>query len=117
MDAELTKKFRNLFGDNTSFHFHSVDNSHAVLMLDITRVEEFVGSLGNHHQIKLKITAKSPYNWVSFPDSEFVIFDKGTALNNQVAFFFPFTTTLVKVILDRQVDELVLTQGNFSPGS
>ena len=117
VDAELTKKFRNLFGDNTSFHFHSVDNSHAVLMLDITRVEEFVGSLGNHHQIKLKITAKSPYNWVSFPDSEFVIFDKGTALNNQVAFFFPFTTTLVKVILDRQVDELVLTQGNFSPGS
>lgn len=116
-DNELTKKFRNLFGDNTSFHFHSVDNSYGVLMLDITRVGRFVGSLGNHHQIKLKITAKSAYNGVSFPDSEFVIFDRGTAFNSQVAFFFPFTTTLVKVILDRQVDEFVLTQGDFSPGS
>ncbi len=114
-DDKLTKRFRNLFGDNTSFHFHSVDNSHAVLMLDITRVEEFVESLGNHHQIKLKITAKSPYNWVSFPDSEFLIFDKGT--DSQVSFFFPFTTTLVKVILDRKVDESVLRQGDFSPGS
>jgi len=88
-------------------------------MLDITRVEKFVESLGNNNQIKLKITAKSAYNGVSFPDSEFVVFDKGSTLNNQdqVSFFFPFTTTLVKVVLDRKVDESVLSQGNFSPGS
>lgn len=118
-DDKLTVDFRDLFGGNTSFHFHSVDDSYGVLMLDITRVEEFVESLGNHHQIKLKITAKSAYNGVSFPGSEFVVFDKDSALNSQdqVSFFFPFTTTLVKVILDRQVDDLVLSQGNFSPGS
>lgn len=67
-DNELTKKFRNLFGDNTSFHFHSVDNSYGVLMLDITRVKKFVESLSNNNQIKLKITAKSAYNGISFPD-------------------------------------------------
>jgi hypothetical protein len=118
-DNELTKKFRNLFGDNTSFHFHSVDNSYGVLMLDITRVKKFVESLGNNNQIKLKITAKSAYNGVSFPDSEFVVFDKGSTLSDQdqVSFFFPFTTTLVKVVLDRKVDESIITEGNFSPGS
>jgi hypothetical protein len=118
-NADLSVEFRNLFGANTSFQFHSVDNSHGVLMLDITRVEEFLGRLGDNYQVKLKITAKSAYNGVSFPDSEFTIYDRSSAraAGDKVTFFFPFTTTLVKVILGRHVDDAILSQGRFAPGS
>ena len=118
-DDNLSAQFRNVFGAKTRFQFHSVDNSHGVLMLDITRVEHFLEQLGIHHQVKLKVTAKSAYNGVSFPDSEFIIYDRSDALaaGVQVSFFFPFTTTLVKVILARYVDDAILTKGRFTPGS
>ncbi len=120
-DDDLSAQFRNLFGANTSFQFHSVDNSYGVLMLDITRVERFLGQLGLNHQIILKVTAKSAYNGVSFPNSEFIVYDSTHALDAdagpKVSFFFPFTTTLVKVILDRHVEDAILSQGRFAPGS
>jgi hypothetical protein len=129
VNQDLTQEFRKLFdgeadfASKTSFHVHSVDSSHSVLMLDITRVEEFLNDLlsinNKIFQIVMKVTANSPYKGVVFPDSDFVIFDKRTDLNksnHSPSFFSPFTTTLVKIILSRTIHRTILGEGNFGPG-
>jgi hypothetical protein len=117
-NKELTKDFRSRFGDKTDLHIHSVDSSHGMLMLDITRVEDFVETqLRNGQQIVLRVVAKSPYNGVTFPESQYIIFEKGSPSTSVIKFFAPFTTTLVNVILGRQIDETVLGEGDFSLGS
>jgi hypothetical protein len=118
---ELTKEFRGLFNDKTSFHTHSVDSAHSVLMLDITQVEDFVQTrLINGNLIAIRVIARSPYNGVTFDDSEYIIFKKGESQGSPTVandFFSPFTTTLVNIILKRREDAKVLSQGDFSPGS
>jgi hypothetical protein len=120
----LTKEFRELFdggkggadfASKTSLHVHSVDSSHSVLMLDITPVDEFLRTrLNINNQIVMKVTANSPYKGVVFGDSDsdlgsdFVIFDKRAQLNGSPSFFFPFTTTLVKIILNRKINRDIL---------
>lgn len=122
-NKELTKQFRALFdggkdyASKTSLHVHSVDSSYSVLMLDITPVDEFLRkTLNPNSQIVMKVTANSPYKGVIFPDSDFVIFDKHTELKNSPSFFFPFTTTLVKIILSRTIHRTILSEGDFGPG-
>lgn len=125
-NEDLTKEFRKLFdgevdfASKTSFHVHSVDSSHSVLMLDITRVDKFLtNSLSINHQIVMKVTANPPYNGVIFGDSDsdlgsnFVIFDKHTGSNDLPSFFSPFTTTLVKIILNRKINTTMLGEGDF----
>jgi hypothetical protein len=118
---ELTEDFRRLFNDKTSFHTHSVDSAHSVLMLDITQVENFVQTrLINGNLIAIRVIAKSPYNGVAFNDSEYIVFKKGSPIENPEnsnSFFSPFTTTLINIILKRKEDAKVLSQGDFSPGS
>jgi hypothetical protein len=118
---ELTNKFRELFNNKTSFHVHSVDSAHSVLMLDITLVEDFVRNrLTDGHLIAIRVIARSPYNGVNFDDSEYIVFKKGEPIENPKnanSFFYPFTTTLVNIILKRREDAKVLSQGDFSPGS
>lgn len=120
VNKDLTEKFRALFDDGadfaskTSFHVHSVDSSHSVLMLDITLVEKFLKDniLSTNNQIVMKVTANSPYNGVVFgdsdPDSDFVIVDKSVELNGSPSFFSAFTTTLVKIILNRKINTTLL---------
>jgi hypothetical protein len=117
-NKELTENFRSRFGSKTDFHIHSVDSSHGMLMLDITRVEDFVKNrLFDGQQIVLRVIAKSPYNGVTFPESQYIIFEKGNPSMSAIQFFAPFTTTLVNVVLGRQIDETVLSEGDFSLGS
>lgn len=141
-NEKLTKEFRALFdggkdgadfASKTSFHVHSIDSSHSVLMLDITLVEKFLtdNTLSANNQIVMKVTANSPYKGVVFGDSDpnsdpdsnlgsdFVIFDKRTDLNksnHSPPFFSPFTTTLVKIILQRKINRTILNEGDFGPG-
>lgn len=140
-NPDLTKKFRELFdggkdgadfASKTSFHVHSIDSSHSVLMLDITLVEKFLtdNTLSANNQIVMKVTANSPYKGVVFGDSDpdsdsdsdsnlgsdFVIFDKSAELNGSPSFFSPFTTTLVKIILQRKINRTILGKGDFGSG-
>ena len=118
VNEEHTKSFRNSFGNETSFHIHSVNASYRVLMLDIKAAQEFINTdLSANSQIKMEIVAKSPYNGVSFPNVEFVIYDSRSRKSSLPAFFFPFTTTLVEIILDRKVDKIILDTGDFNLGS
>ncbi|QFS47463.1 hypothetical protein [Nostoc sphaeroides] len=128
-NKSLTEKFQRLFtnedqvGSKTNFHIHSVDRSHRVLMLDITAIGGFVkNNLNTNNQICLKVTAKSPYNGVNFPPSEFVIhsefviFDKNSEPNGSIFLFSEFTTTLVHIIIDRNMEEKILREGDFQQG-
>ena len=118
VNEKHTKSFRNSFGNETSFHIHSVNASHRVLMLDIKAAQEFINTdLSENSQIKMEIVAKSPYNGVSFPNVEFVIYDSRSRESSLPAFFFPFTTTLLEIILDRKVDKIILDRGDFNIGS
>ena len=76
-----------------------------------------MSDLSANSQIKMEIVAKSPYNGVSFPNVEFVIYDSRSKKSSLPAFFFPFTTTLVEIILDRKVDKIILDTGDFNLGS
>ena len=126
VNQDLTQEFRKLFdgeadfATKTSFHVHSVDSSHSVLMLDITRVEKFLNDLlsinNKIFQIVMKVTANSPYKGVVFPDSDFFIYDTSTESNDSPSFFSPFTTTLVKIILSRTIHRTILSEGDFGPG-
>lgn len=117
-NSVLTRKFQSLFGDKTQFHFHLVDNSHAMLMLDLSSVNKFITlDLAEGDQVKLRIIARSPYNGVRYPDGDFIVFQKGSELDSEgETFFFPYTTTLVRVILGRSVDDSLLSIGTFGPG-
>lgn len=141
-DTQRTDEFRKKVDWNVSFQFHSLDSSHAVLMLDTTGIGSFVDKLyedtKNNYRIVLKITAKPPYNRINFAPPEFVLWDKDESLKNElldthellknrqfsdisvqykIPFFSEFTTTLVRVILDRQADDSVLREGHFEEGS
>ena len=114
-DENLTKKFIESFGSGNDFHVHSVNPSHRALMIDIKKNLEFIKTLQDK-KIVMEVIAKSPYRGVSFPDAKFVIYQKQPD-NNSPNFFFPYTTTLVEIIIDRKVDPILLGLGDFSPGS
>jgi hypothetical protein len=62
----------------------------------------------------MQVITKSPFNGVSFPNADFVIYDSRDT--NSTLFFYPHTTTLVEIILDRTVDDIILGRGDFSIG-
>jgi hypothetical protein len=87
-------------------------------MLDLSSVKHFLASAqAEGDQIKLRIIAKSPYNGIGYPNADFIVFTKGGELSSEgETFFFPFTTTLVRVILGRSIDDSILSVGTFGPG-
>jgi hypothetical protein len=119
IDSGLTDKFRELFNFRTSFQFHSLDNSHGVLELDITNVQKFLSDeLKPSNQLVLRVSAKPAYNGSEYSKSEFVIYDRRSKESPHfLDFFSPLTTTLVKVVLYRAIQNRVLRDGDFTDGS
>lgn len=117
-DKNLSEEFRQSFGDGTDFYVHSCNASYRSLMVNIKSVLTYIRqSLQNNKQIKLEVIAKSPFNGVSFPNINFVIYDSNYQSESLTSFFFPYTTTLVEIVLDRTVDKIILGEGDFSIGS
>lgn len=121
----LTDKLRESFGDATNFHVHSVDPSNRALMIDTKKAQAFIRLLGDNKKITLEVTAKSPYNGVSYSKVrngvslpiKFVVYDSENSNKDFPNFFFPYTTTLVQIVLDRIVDRILLDRGDFTSGS
>jgi len=116
----LTSEFLKEFNDKSDLHYHKIDNSHAILMLDLSTVSGFIADKLSMTdiQIALVVKAKSPYNGVGFHDACFIIYDRNSddSDNRYPSFFCPYTTTLVSIILCRKVDESVLSHGTFAAG-
>jgi hypothetical protein len=117
-DKDLTKEFRKKFGSGTEFYIHSVNPAYRVLMLDIKSVQKFIeNDLSDNKQIKLEVIAKSPYFGVSLQTMKFTIYDSRFQNEPQPSFFYPHTTTLVEIVLDRKVHPVILNPGGFTQGS
>jgi hypothetical protein len=111
----LTKEFRASFGEGNDFYIHSCNASYRSLMINIKGVLNYIkDNLHTNKQIKMQVITKSPFNGVSFPNADFVIYDSRDT--NSTLFFYPHTTTLVEIILDRTVDDIILGRGDFSIG-
>jgi hypothetical protein len=114
-NEDLTREFRQNFGEGTDFYIHSCNASHRSLMINIKEASNYIkDKLQNDKQIKMQVVTKSPFNGVSFPDADFVIYDSRD--KNSTSFFYAHTTTLVEIVLDRTVDDIILGEGTFSIG-
>jgi hypothetical protein len=115
LNETLTEGFRQSFGEGTDFYIHSCNASYRSLMINIKGVLSYIeNNLQTNKQIKMQLITKSPFNGVSFPNANFVIYDSRDT--NSTSFFFAHTTTLVEIILDRTVDDIILGRGDFSIG-
>jgi hypothetical protein len=115
-NENLSKEFRASFGDGVDFYIHSCNASYRSLMINIKGVLSYIeNNLQTNKQIKMQVITKSPFNGVSFPSADFIIYDSKDT--NSTSFFFPHTTTLVEIVLDRRVDDIILGRGTFSIGS
>jgi hypothetical protein len=117
VDEKSTKALRESFGTGTEFYVHSVNPAYRVLMLNIKSTTDFIKNTLTNHQIKLEVTAKSPYFGVALPSMEFTIYDSQQRDTAKTNFFFAHTTTLVEIVLDREVDEIIMAKGDFKMGS
>jgi hypothetical protein len=114
----LTEQFRQSFGEGTDFYIHSCNASCRSLLVNIKSVLVYIdNNLQDNKQIKMEVVTKSPFNGVSFPTANFVIYDSKYRAESLTSFFFPHTTSLVEIILDRKVDDIILGEGNFHIGS
>jgi hypothetical protein len=113
---KLTEALRKSFGTKNEFYVHSVNPAYRVLMLNIKSAQDFIKNKLTNYHIKLEVTAKSPYFGVSLRHVEFTIYDSQKRDTAQTNFFFPHTTTLVEIVLDREVDKIIMAQGDFTMG-
>lgn len=69
-------------------------------------------------QIARRSATTDAHNGARCGSLEPIIHDKKEAQNSSdyLLFFFPFSTTLVQIVLDRKVDDTVLCLGDFSRG-
>jgi hypothetical protein len=106
-DDDLTAEFDEHF--ESEFYTHSADAAYRVMMVDYDRLKGFCGRLiGAKAKLTLDLTAKTPLPDVKYVEAKFVVFDGAREQVKDICFFFPNTTTLVDIVLDRaQTDGLL----------
>jgi len=110
----LTQEFDENF--ESQFYTHSADSAHRVMMVNFSMLQGFFKELVDAKaKLVFNISAKSPLPDVEYKkEDNFVVFDGAKAANGAVSFFFPNTTTLVEIILDRRESDGLL---KVKPGS
>ncbi len=99
-DNELTKEFDDEF--ESQFYTHSEEKAHRVMMVNYHKLKSFCQKLVNARaKLAFNITAKSSLPDIAYKEADFVVFDGGRAAPDGISFFFPNTTTLVDIVLDR----------------
>jgi hypothetical protein len=106
-DDALTAEFDQHF--ESEFYTHSADAAHRVMMVDYDRLKGFCDTLvGAKAKLTIDLTAKTPLPDVKYVEAKFVVFDGAQEQTKEICFFFPNTTTLVDIVLDRaQTDGLL----------
>jgi hypothetical protein len=106
-DDDLTAEFDEHF--ESEFYTHSADAAHRVMMVDYDRLKGFCERLVRAKaKLRLDLTAKTPLPDVRYIEAKFIVFDGAKEQTKDICFFFPNTTTLVDIVLDRaQTDGLL----------
>lgn len=96
LTAEFDKHFK------SEFYTHSTDAAHRVMLVDYDRLKGFCDTLVREKaKLAFDLTAKTPLPDVRYIEAKFVIFDGAKEQVDGICFFFPNTTTLVDIVLDR----------------
>lgn len=113
----LTEELQDILDEKYCLHPHTRDPSYKVLMLgNIDKVSGFLQEKINHDlEVVMVISAQGPYNGVHIAEAEFPVYRPSFG-DLKPAFFFPFTTTLVLIVLDRHISSEILRKGDFSFG-
>jgi pimeloyl-ACP methyl ester carboxylesterase len=108
LDSDLTQAFDNFL--KADFHTHSVDPSCRVMMINCSRLDEFVKRVvASNAKIAFIISARSPVPGVTYADGSCVIFESSAPTNpGDPSFLFPNTTTLVEITVVRQESDELL---------
>ena len=106
-DAELTAEFDANF--ESTFYTHSVNKAHRVMLVKYDQMAAYFNKLiQKRAKVAFNIHAKGPLPNISYVEEDFVVFDGATVKQERTSFFFPNTTTLVDIVLNRvQSDKLL----------
>jgi len=106
-DDDLTAEFDQHF--ESEFYTHSANPAHRVMMIDYDKIRGFCDTLVQAKaKLTLDLTAKTPLPDVKYIEAKFIVFDGANEQTKDICFFFPNTTTLVDIVLDRaQTDGLL----------
>ena len=107
LSNDLTKEFDDNF--ESQFYTHSEHQAHRIMMVNYNKLEDFFQKLVNARaKLAFNITAKSSLPDVNYRKADFVVFDGARAALGGITFFFPNTTTLVDIVLDRVESDKLL---------
>jgi Lipase (class 2) len=106
-DDALTKVFDDNF--ESEFYTHSADTAHRVMLLNYNKLQGFFEQLvSSKAKLAFNLAAKTVLPDVKYIEANFVVFDGAQTAVNNISFFFPNTTTLVDIVLDRQQKDTLL---------
>ena len=107
LSQDLTQEFDDNF--ESEFYTHSVDRAHRTLMVNYNKLTGFFQKvIGAKAKFAFNISAKSALADVKYQSADFVVFDGAQAALDEVTFFFPNTTTLVDIVLNRKESDGLL---------
>ena len=101
----LSRQFDEVFEKRVTPH--SRDRSHRAFLINLSQLKKTLEDVNKYRaRVTLKVTARKPYDEVSYDDGEFVVFD--AAKPDQPTFLYENTTTLVEIVMNRrQTDEIL----------
>ncbi len=107
LSHDLTQEFDDNF--ESEFYTHSADQAHRTLMVNYNKLTGFFQKVvAAKAKFAFNISAKSSLADVKYQNADFVVFDGAQAGLNEISFFFPNTTTLVDIVLNRQESDGLL---------
>ena len=106
-DNDLTSKFDDNF--ESEFYTHSADSAHRVMMVNYDKLKGFFETLVKAKgKLVFDLTANTPLADVKYIEVRFDVFDGAKAGTKDISFFYPNTTTLVDIVLDRKESDKLL---------
>ncbi|MEE9367426.1 MAG: hypothetical protein V3V05_01040 [Pontiella sp.] len=110
----LSRQFDEAFEERVTVH--SQDRSHRAFLINLKNLHQTLRDIKKQKgKVILKITAKKPYDEVSYDDGDFVVYDASGTAGKQPDFIFENTTTLIEVVMNRrQSDEILRLRKTLS---
>lgn len=103
----LTRSFDKLFAKRVTVH--SQDRSHRAFLVNLKHLKDFYRqTFEKQARLILEVSAKKPYDEVSYPPGRFVVFDTTLPFHDQTNFIYENTTTLVEIIMNRRQSDEIL---------
>jgi hypothetical protein len=103
----LSRQFDEVFEERITTH--SQDRSHRAFLVNFSQLQSTLAEVEKHKaKVVLKVTARKPYDEVSYDDGEFEVFDASKPKDEQPNFLFENTTTLVEIVMNRRQSDEIL---------